>query len=107
MYADVQFNFSRSSPPLVVPASALLPLTDGIRVVEVSQDSRVYHRRIRINRDYGSYVETDSGLVEGANVVVNPTDGLTDGLEVRAEMIGPADGEPAPSRPVAPTRPGN
>ena len=92
MYADVQFVFNRASPPLVVPATALLPLTDGIKVVEVDAEHRLHHRTIKIERDYGSYVETDSGVAEGSTVVLNPTDALTDGLKVQVESeANPSD----------------
>jgi membrane fusion protein, multidrug efflux system len=85
MYASIQFVFDRSNPPLVVPATALLPLTTGIKVVELDPDHRVHHHTIKIERDYGSYVETDSGIAEGAMLVLNPTDALTDGQKVEIE----------------------
>lgn len=95
MYADVQFIFDRAHPPLVVPATALLPLTDrGITVVEVDRDNRLHHHTIKIERDYGSYVESDSGIAEGAAVVLNPTDVLTDGEKVQLDTdTNPSDTE--------------
>jgi membrane fusion protein, multidrug efflux system len=106
MYAEIQFAINRSSPPLVVPATALLPLTDGIKVVEVDNDHRLHHRTIKIARDYGSYVEADSGVSEGAAIVLNPTDAMTDGMEVRVESSpSPSDSErPAPRPLPAPGR---
>jgi RND family efflux transporter MFP subunit len=92
MYAEIRFVMSRVNPPLVVPATALLPLTDGIHVVEVGADSRVRHRKLNIVRDYGDYVEVDGGVSEGESVVLNPGDGLTDGIKVRAvERVAPSD----------------
>jgi membrane fusion protein, multidrug efflux system len=85
MYAQIRFLFARAHPPLVVPATALLPLTDGMQVLEVDADRRVHRRHIDILRDYGAYVETDSGLTEGASIVLNPSDALTDGTEVRVQ----------------------
>jgi membrane fusion protein (multidrug efflux system) len=83
MYAQIQFVFDRSTPPLVIPAAALLPLLTGIQVVQVDADQRVQHHTIKITRDYGAYVESDSGLVEGAVLVLNPGDALVDGMQVR------------------------
>jgi membrane fusion protein, multidrug efflux system len=83
MYAQIQFVFDRSTPPLVIPAQALLPLLAGIQVVQVDADQRVHHHTIKITRDYGAYVESDSGVVEGAVLVMNPGDGLVDGMQVR------------------------
>lgn len=85
MYAEIRFVVSRADPPLIVPATALLPLTDGIHVVEVGPDDRVHRRKVSIVRDYGDYVEVDGGLNEGASVVMNPGDGLTDGTRVRVQ----------------------
>lgn len=101
MYAEIRFVVSRANPPLVVPATAMLPLTDGIHVLEVDADDRVHHCRISIVRDYGAYVEVDGGVTEGASVVLNPGDGLTDGTRVQVEARAmPADS--APARPVEP-----
>jgi len=101
MYAQIQFAFNRANPPLVVPATALLPLTDGIKIVEVDNDHHIHHHTIKIGRDYGSYVEIDSGVVEGTAIVLNPTDALTDGLEVRIEtQPNPADSARPAQRPL-------
>jgi len=104
MYAQIQFGFNRANPPLVVPATALLPLTTGIRVVEVDGDRRIHHHVIKIGRDYGSYVEADSGVTEGAAIVLNPTDALTDGMQVRVQSeAAPSDtARPAPSATMTP-----
>jgi membrane fusion protein (multidrug efflux system) len=101
MYAEIQFAFNRANPPLIVPATALLPLTDGMKVLEVDSDHRVHHRTIKIGRDYGSYVEADSGVTEGATLVLNPNDALIDGMEVRLEaQPTPSDSERRAPRPV-------
>ena len=81
-----------------MPAAALLPLPTGIQVVQVDADQRVRHRTITITRDYGAYVESDSGLVEGAVVVLNPGDALLDGMQVHVAAA------PMPSDSVGPRR---
>jgi membrane fusion protein, multidrug efflux system len=83
MYAQIQIAVDRAHPPLVVPATALFPVTDGVQVMEVDADHRVHRRTINIVRDYGAYIETDGGLNDGAVVVLNPGDGLADGTQVR------------------------
>jgi multidrug efflux pump subunit AcrA (membrane-fusion protein) len=84
MYAEIRFVLNRVNPPLIVPATALLPLTDGIHVIEVGADGRVQHRKLKIVRDYGDYMEVDGGVSEGESVVLNPGDDLPDGTKVRA-----------------------
>jgi membrane fusion protein (multidrug efflux system) len=92
MYAEIRFVINRANPPLIVPATALLPLTDGIHVIEVGADGRVQHRKLKIVRDYGDYMEVDGGVSEGESVVLNPGDDLPDGTKVRAvERVVPND----------------
>jgi membrane fusion protein, multidrug efflux system len=92
MYAEIRFVLTRANPPLVVPATALLPLTDGVHVIEVGADGRVKHRKLRIVRDYGDYMEVDGGVSEGESVVLNPGDDLPDGTKVHAvERVAPND----------------
>jgi len=92
MYGQIRFVFDRANPPLVVPATALLPLTDGIHVAIVDADSRIRTRKIDITRDYGSYVEVNGGVTDGQRLVDNPIPGLTDGTRVRAvATVVPSD----------------
>ena len=92
MYAEIRFVLSRTNPPLIVPPTALLPLTDGVHVIEVGADGRVQHRKLRIVRDYGDYMEVDGGVSEGESVVLNPGDDLPDGTKVHAvERVAPDD----------------
>lgn len=92
MYAEIRFVLSRTNPPLIVPATALLPLTDGVHVIEVGADGRVQHRKLRIVRDYGDYMEVDGGVSEGESVVLNPGDDLPDGTKVHAVVrVAPND----------------
>ena len=92
MYSEIRFMLNRTNPPLIVPATALLPLTDGVHVIEVGADGRVQHRKLRIVRDYGDYMEVDGGVSEGESVVLNPGDDLPDGTKVHAvERVAPDD----------------
>ena len=83
MYAQIRFVFERSTPPLIVPANALVALPDGLQVVEVGPDNRVHHVKIDVARDFGGYVEVADGVDDGAALVVNPAAELVDGTHVR------------------------
>jgi RND family efflux transporter MFP subunit len=92
MYAEIRFMLTRTNLPLIVPATALLPMTDGVHVIEVGADGRVQHRKLRIVRDYGDHMEVDGGVSEGELVVLNPGDDLPDGTKVHAvERVTPND----------------
>jgi RND family efflux transporter MFP subunit len=90
MYAQVSLSFPRVSPPILVPASALVIRSAGPQVMVVegangAQDGRgtVRLRSVQVGRDYGSTVEVLDGLIDGATIVTNPNADLGDGMRVR------------------------
>jgi len=74
MYAQVQLALGTGTPPLRVPATAL---------VMVAPDSTARYQTVTIGRDLGGWVEVTGGLADGSVVVVNPADELRDGDRVR------------------------
>jgi membrane fusion protein, multidrug efflux system len=87
-YADVHFRFSRPSPPILMPGTALIFRTQGAEAAVVGADSTAHFRTLRIGRDYGTVMEVVSGLIAGDLVVSQPSDALRDGQRVRAR-VGP------------------
>ena len=90
MYAQVSLSFPRVSPPILVPASALVIRSAGPQVMVVEganavQDGKgtVRLRSVQVGRDYGSTVEVLDGLIDGATIVTNPSADLGDGMRVR------------------------
>jgi RND family efflux transporter MFP subunit len=67
---------------LVIPANTLLFRSEGLRV-GVVRDGHAALIPITIGRDYGSTVEVVTGLQSSDQVIVNPSDSLTDGAPVR------------------------
>jgi len=47
------------------------------------ENNRLVSRSIKLGRDFGTFFEVDSGVTLTDQVVVNPPDSLTDGMEVR------------------------
>jgi RND family efflux transporter MFP subunit len=84
LYAQVTFKLRRPSPPLLVPANALILWPKGTFVAVVGDDSVVHYPAVQIGRDYGSQAEILSGLREGDHVMVNPTTEIREGQKVRA-----------------------
>jgi len=64
---------------LTVPNNALIIRAGGIRVAVVDADKRVKLQTITLGRNLGEQVEVMSGLKDGARLVLNPPDALTDG----------------------------
>ena len=49
----------------------------------VKPDGTVEIRKIVINQDLGSKLEVSEGLTENEQLIVNPSDGLGDGMAVK------------------------
>jgi len=88
MYAQVSLSFLLVSPPIIVPASALVIRSAGPQVMVVENAGQnsagtVRLRSVQVGRDYGSTVEVLDGLIDGATIVTNPNADLGDGMRVR------------------------
>ena len=85
MFGYVKFKLADTLRPLVVPGDTIVSRSDGPHVVVVGKDGRVQSRRIDPGRDYGSRMEVMSGVSEGETLVVNPTDEIREGVQVRIQ----------------------
>jgi multidrug efflux pump subunit AcrA (membrane-fusion protein) len=87
MYAQVRLHFPRATPPLTVPASALVIRASGPQIMVVDPvtgpTSKVHLVTVQVGRDYGSTIEIVDGLVDGATIVTNPNADLDEGMRVR------------------------
>jgi len=89
-YAFVHFKIPAKSRSVTIPSNALLFRSDGLRV-GVVRNSHVALLPITIGQDYGDAVEVLSGLTAHDSVIVNPSDSLANGAQVRVEG-NPKDG---------------
>jgi len=83
MYAQVQLALGAGTPPLRVPATALVIRDGPPQVVTVGPDSTARYQTVTIGRDLGSWVEVTGGLAQGVHIVINPPADLQDGARVR------------------------
>ncbi len=96
MSAQATLRFPRTTPPLLLPASALVIRSNGAQVMVIeprtgSSMATIHFRAVQIGRDYGGTVEVAGGVVDGMQVVLNPNADLADGSRVRvvAAPVGP------------------
>jgi multidrug efflux pump subunit AcrA (membrane-fusion protein) len=82
MYGQVRFKIRRERPSITLPTSALVFSTEGMRVA-VLDGNHVRFRRVVVGRDFGSEAEIASGVTADEQVVTNPGEHLTDGIEVQ------------------------
>jgi RND family efflux transporter MFP subunit len=93
-YAEITFKFADDSRFLTIPENTLLFRREGPAVGIVLPDGKVELRNITINRDFGNKLEVSEGLSVSDQVILNPSDNLTDGASVK---ITEPDSHPATS----------
>jgi hypothetical protein len=79
----VDLSVPRKDPPLLIPGDTLVVRSDGPQVAVVAPDGRVHFARIQLGRDFGDHLEVLSGLEDGQQVVVNPSDAIREGAKVK------------------------
>jgi RND family efflux transporter MFP subunit len=101
MYGQVKFLLPDDNAPIVVPADAFVFRSQGPQVVTVTNDNRIHWQKIRVGRDFGTQLEVLDGLAENTKVVMNPTDDLTEGVQVQVKPTekpkGDASAKQSPS----------
>ena len=101
MFANVTFHCSRASPPIRVPAAALMMLPNGPHVAVVGPDQCVRFQPIEIAKDMGDEIEVSKGLSPGQTVALNISNEIANGQKVTpvptggsARTAGPANEKP-------------
>jgi multidrug efflux pump subunit AcrA (membrane-fusion protein) len=96
MYANVKFRAERLDPPLLIPGDCLVTRVKGPMVAVLVDGNKVHYESVIVGRDYGTDIEIMGGLKEGDRVIINPSDDVREGSEVRpassAKQTGAASG---------------
>ena len=82
-YAQVTLKLTGESGLYTIPANALLFRAEGAAVGVVQPDGKVELRKINITLNDGNTLQIAGGLSETDQVIVNPSDGLADGMRVK------------------------
>jgi RND family efflux transporter MFP subunit len=94
-YAQVHLKLSTEHAALIVPVNTLLFRPEGVMVAVLQGDKAVL-TPIKLGKDYGSEVEVVSGLAATDSIILNPSDSLVSGAQVKVAQ------EPAkPEQPAA------
>jgi len=89
-YVQVTFNFAGDSPYLTIPENTLIFRREGAAVGTVKADGKVEIQKITINEDFGTKLEISEGLSVTDQVILNPSDSLTNGMTVRIVRPNPS-----------------
>ncbi len=86
-YAQVYFDFKTGNPTLVVPGNALIFRAQGPQLGIVDPKTNLVHLQdIKIGRDLGNRIEVVDGLKPTDEVIVNPSDSLSEGDKVQTQL---------------------
>src|SRR5262249_27614476 len=87
-YSQVTLDVPQAGNSWTIPANTVSMRVDGPHVVVVDDSDRIELRSVTLGRDLGSRVVVAEGIHGGARLVVNPTDDLENGLEIRVRETG-------------------
>jgi multidrug efflux pump subunit AcrA (membrane-fusion protein) len=83
MFGEVHFHLgSGGTPPVRVPSGALVFRPEGTQVAMVGPGDIVHFVTVTLGRDYGSEVEVLADVPDGAQLILNPSDDVVEGLKV-------------------------
>ncbi len=85
MFATVTFATHTAIPPVLIPANALFVRAAGPQTFVMDPNHVVHLRNLTLGRDYGANTEVLTGLKAGDEVVLSPSDAITDGTKVDPE----------------------
>jgi RND family efflux transporter MFP subunit len=87
-YTVVHFHLTSTGKSLLVPANTLLFRAEGPAVGVVRADGKVEIRMVQIGTDLGTQLDIVNGLSPTDQIIVNPSDSLSDGMQV--DIHGPS-----------------
>lgn len=81
-YVFVHFKVPQHSTSLTIPSNTLLFRSQGLQVATVIGD-KVHLTQVKIGTDMGATVEIASGVKPSDQVIVDPSDSIAEGQQVR------------------------
>jgi RND family efflux transporter MFP subunit len=91
-YTEVHLKLNENAPSYIIPVSALIFRSEGLRVGTVVDGNTSRLVPIVVGQDDGRVVQVVSGLDAGSQVIQDPPDSLVDGETVH--VIQPEGGSP-------------
>lgn len=84
MFASVQLHFNVQNPGILISGDSVIPRAQG-QFVAVVDNNVVHLQQVHIGRDLGTVVYVTTGLRNGDQIVVNPTDSVQEGVHVQTK----------------------
>jgi RND family efflux transporter MFP subunit len=93
-YCQVHFQLPSDPGMVRVPATALVPVNQGVQVAVLGQDNKMQLKPVQLGRDFGDSVEVTAGLLPSDRVIDSPPETLQTGDAVQ---LATAAASPGPS----------
>src|SRR6516162_2660096 len=85
-YAQITLKLEGDTGTVLIPSNTLLFRSEGPAAGVVHPDGKVEIRKIVIDRDLGDKLQISEGLSKSDQVIVNPSDGLAEGMTVKVAV---------------------
>lgn len=82
-YTQVLFAMPALPNTVRLPVNTLIFRKQGLQVATLDKLQRVLLKDVSISRDFGNYVELTTGILPGERVILNPSDSIHNGEQVR------------------------
>jgi hypothetical protein len=82
-YAQVHLLIPSGKNSVRLPINTVLFRADGLHVGTIDGDHKVVLKPITISRDFGDFIEISTGIKPHETVIINPSDSLMTGQEVK------------------------
>lgn len=87
-FGQVHFATGNTVPRLTIPVNAILFRAEGPQAAVIGKDDKVELRPIAMGRDFGATIEILGGITDADRIIVNPSDSLEQGQQVRVAKPG-------------------
>src|SRR3954447_21092445 len=88
-YCQVYFQLSSDPNAITMPATALVPASNGVQVAILGADGKVALKQVQLGRDFGDSVEIVAGLAPSDRVIDSPPETLQKGDQVNVAATPP------------------
>jgi multidrug efflux pump subunit AcrA (membrane-fusion protein) len=75
-------ELKNEKPNLVIPKTATVN-RNGQQIVFKVKDEKAFQVVVTTGKDFGSYIEINSGLENGDEIIDNPVEEIKDGVKVK------------------------
>jgi hypothetical protein len=82
-YCQVAFQIPGDPNMVRIPATALMPVNQGVQVAVLGEGNKVVLKSVQLGRDFGDSVEVTAGLAPQDQVIDSPPETLQSGDTVQ------------------------